>query len=192
MGPASFWSVHFISEAGRLAYADRGMYMADPDFYTPPAWLLDRDYLARALAADPRPIASLERAEPGMPPSARPRGKGARTACTRRSSFRRRRTSRSSMRYGNAVAMTTTIENAFGSRLMTAGGFLLNNELTDFSFVPVEDGKPVANRVEGGKRPRSSMAPTIVYDAARPRVHGHGLDVRPDDHQPGREDAGRR
>ncbi len=64
---------------------------------------------------------------------------------------------------GNAVAMTTTIENAFGSRLMTAGGFLLNNELTDFSFVPVADGKPVANRVEGGKRPRSSMAPTIVY-----------------------------
>ena len=60
--------------------------------------------------------------------------------------------------------MTTTIENSFGSRLMTEGGFLLNNELTDFSLVPVEDGKLVANRVEGGKRPRSSMAPTIVYD----------------------------
>ena len=65
---------------------------------------------------------------------------------------------------GNAVAMTTTIEAAFGSRLMTAGGFLLNNELTDFSFVPVENGAPVANRVEPGKRPRSAMAPTIVYD----------------------------
>jgi gamma-glutamyltranspeptidase/glutathione hydrolase len=62
--------------------------------------------------------------------------------------------------------MTTTIEDAFGSRLMTGSGFLLNNELTDFSFVPVENGKPVANRVEAGKRPRSSMAPTIVYDAA--------------------------
>ena len=60
--------------------------------------------------------------------------------------------------------MTSTIENQFGSRLMTAGGFLLNNELTDFSFVPEENGKPVANRVEGGKRPRSSMAPTIAYD----------------------------
>ena len=60
--------------------------------------------------------------------------------------------------------MTTTIEDAFGSRLMTRGGFLLNNELTDFSFAPTDDGKPVANRIEGGKRPRSSMAPTIVYD----------------------------
>jgi gamma-glutamyltranspeptidase/glutathione hydrolase len=67
-------------------------------------------------------------------------------------------------RHGNAVAMTTTIEDAFGSRLMTRGGFLLNNELTDFSFLPTEDGKPVANRIEGGKRPRSSMAPTIAYD----------------------------
>jgi gamma-glutamyltranspeptidase/glutathione hydrolase len=61
--------------------------------------------------------------------------------------------------------MTSTIEDAFGSRLMTRGGFLLNNELTDFSFLPSEDGKPVANRVEAGKRPRSSMAPTIAYDA---------------------------
>ena len=67
-------------------------------------------------------------------------------------------------RSGNAVAMTTTVENAFGSRLMTQGGFLLNNQLTDFAFVPEVDGKPVANRVEGGKRPRSAMAPTIVYD----------------------------
>jgi gamma-glutamyltranspeptidase/glutathione hydrolase len=66
--------------------------------------------------------------------------------------------------YGNALAMTTTIEDAFGSRLMTRSGFLLNNELTDFSFAPVDDGKPVANRIEAGKRPRSSMAPTIVYD----------------------------
>ena len=59
--------------------------------------------------------------------------------------------------------MTTTIEDAFGARLMTKGGFLLNNELTDFSFAPTEDGEPVANRVEGGKRPRSSMAPTLVF-----------------------------
>ena len=60
--------------------------------------------------------------------------------------------------------MTTTIEDAFGSRLMTRSGFLLNNELTDFSFAPTDNGKPVANRVEAGKRPRSAMAPTIVYD----------------------------
>jgi gamma-glutamyltranspeptidase/glutathione hydrolase len=62
--------------------------------------------------------------------------------------------------------MTTTIEDAFGSRLMTQSGFLLNNELTDFSFAPTDNGKPVANRVEAGKRPRSSMAPMIVYDRA--------------------------
>ena len=66
---------------------------------------------------------------------------------------------------GNAVAMTTTIEDGFGARVMTRGGFLLNNELTDFNFAPSEDGKPVANRVEPGKRPRSSMAPTLVFDA---------------------------
>jgi gamma-glutamyltranspeptidase/glutathione hydrolase len=64
---------------------------------------------------------------------------------------------------GNAVAMTTTIESAFGARI-PVGGFFLNNQLTDFSFAPEEDGRPVANRVEGGKRPRSSMAPTFVFD----------------------------
>jgi gamma-glutamyltranspeptidase/glutathione hydrolase len=66
---------------------------------------------------------------------------------------------------GNAVSLTTTIESGFGSHLMV-GGFLLNNELTDFSFQPEADGRPVANRVEGGKRPRSSMAPTMVFDRA--------------------------
>ncbi len=68
-------------------------------------------------------------------------------------------------REGNAVSMTTTIESGFGARIMTRGGFLLNNELTDFNFAPMADGRPVANRVEPGKRPRSSMAPTIVFDA---------------------------
>ena len=93
--------------------------------------------------------------------------------------------------YGNAVAMTTTIEDQFGSRLMTQGGFLLNNELTDFSFAPEEDGKPVANRVEGGKRPRSSMAPTIVYDRYGTRGDRRRLARRQRDHQLRREDAGR-
>jgi gamma-glutamyltranspeptidase/glutathione hydrolase len=68
-------------------------------------------------------------------------------------------------RDGDAVSMTTTIEDGFGARIMTKGGFLLNNELTDFGFAPTEDGRPVANRVEAGKRPRSSMAPTLVFDA---------------------------
>ena len=87
--------------------------------------------------------------------------------------------------------MTTTIEDGFGARLMTKGGFLLNNELTDFSFAPDEDGKPVANRVEAGKRPRSSMAPTIVFDAAGQALRRRRLARRQPDHQLRREDARR-
>ncbi len=162
MGPASLWSVHFISEAGRLAYADRDAYMADPDFDPPPRGLLDRAYLARRAQAI-APNASLGRASPGDPPTP---AAGRKVAYGQHAALEFPSTSHLSIvdRYGNAVAMTTTIEAAFGSRLMTAGGFLLNNELTDFSFAPVENGKPVANRVEPGKRPRSAMAPTIVYD----------------------------
>jgi gamma-glutamyltranspeptidase/glutathione hydrolase len=163
MGPASFWSVHYFSEAGRLAFADRDVYMADPAFFTPPSGLLDADYLrerSRLIRSD----ASLVVAAPGTPPD---RMRSADKAASGRSdALEFPSTSHLSIvdRYGNAVAMTTTIEDGFGSRLMTEGGFLLNNELTDFSFVPTDNGKPVANRVEGGKRPRSSMAPTIVYD----------------------------
>jgi gamma-glutamyltranspeptidase/glutathione hydrolase len=161
MGPATMWSVHFFSEAGRLAYADRDVYMADPDFYTPPSGLVDRDYLA-ARSQRIRTDSSLGRAAPGAPPD---RSAGRRAGWGAQRVPELPSTSHLSIvdGYGNAVAMTTTIEYAFGSRLMTAGGFLLNNELTDFSLVPTEDGKPVANRVEGGKRPRSAMAPTIVY-----------------------------
>jgi gamma-glutamyltranspeptidase/glutathione hydrolase len=72
--------------------------------------------------------------------------------------------------YGNALSMTTTIENGFGSRVMAPGGFLLNNELTDFSFATQNDGRPVANRVEPGKRPRSSMSPTIVMQDGAPTL----------------------
>lgn len=167
MGPASFWSVHFMSEAGRLAFADRSVYEADPAFYAAPTGLLDADYLkARSLLI--RTDSSLGRAKPGSPPErAMPARK---VAFGEDASLDLPSTTHISIvdRYGNALAMTSTIENQFGSRLMTAGGFLLNNELTDFSFVPEENGKPVANRVEGGKRPRSSMAPTIAYDR-----HGH-------------------
>ncbi len=164
MGPVSLWSVHFVSEAGRLAYADRDVWMADPDFYTPPTGLVDRGYLrerSRLIRTD----ASMGRAEPGAPPE---RGAARSVAYASGSAPELPSTSHLSIvdAQGNAVAMTTTIEDGFGSRLMTEGGFLLNNELTDFSFAPTDGGKPVANRVEGGKRPRSSMAPTIVYDRA--------------------------
>jgi gamma-glutamyltranspeptidase/glutathione hydrolase len=163
MGPASFWSVHYVSEAGRLAFADRDVYMADPAFFTPPEGLLDDAYL-RERSALIRSDASMGVAAPGTPPEKWPAAQ--RVALGRDNALDVPSTSHLSIvdKYGNAVAMTTTIESGFGSRLMTQGGFLLNNELTDFSFVPTDHGKPVANRVEGGKRPRSSMAPTIVYD----------------------------
>lgn len=166
MGPASFWSTHFIAEAGRLAYADRGAYMADPDFVAPPSGLLDPDYL-RERGSKIRSTATLGRATAGAPPS-----KGTPMRVGQHEGFELASTSHLSIvdARGNAVSFTTTIENGFGSRLMTEGGFLLNNELTDFSFRPAEGDKPVANRVEAGKRPRSSMAPTIVYDA-RGGVH---------------------
>jgi gamma-glutamyltranspeptidase/glutathione hydrolase len=163
MGPATFWSVHFISEAGRLAYADRGVYEADPDFYSPPAGLLDADYL-RDRAALIRSDTSMRHASPGRPPERNAAVKKVAWGNDAAPEFPS--TSHISIvdGHGDAVAMTTTIEDAFGSRLLTQGGFLLNNELTDFSFAPSDDGKPVANRVEAGKRPRTAMAPTIAYD----------------------------
>ena len=162
MGPASFWSVHFFSEAGRLAFADRNVYVADPGFFAVPTGLLDRDYL-RERSQLIRTDGSLGVARPGDPPVP---AQARKAAWGKDAALELPSTSHISIvdAAGNAVAMTTTIEDAFGSRLMTAGGFLLNNQLTDFSFVPYENGAPVANRVEPGKRPRSAMAPTIVYD----------------------------
>ena len=159
MGPASLWTVHFFSEAGRLAFADRG-YIADPAFVPLARDLLDPGYL-QARAATIRVDRSLGRAEPGAAPL---RGRG--RAYVDGGALERPSTSHVSIvdAAGNAVSLTTTIEDAFGSRLMTAGGFLLNNELTDFAFEAAVAGVPVANRVEGGKRPRSAMAPLVVYD----------------------------
>lgn len=159
MGPGAE-AAHWFSEAGRLAFADRNLYLADPAFVgIPQPGLIDRDYI-RSRAGLISPERSMGRARAGEPPNKR-------AQLLAPSEGIENGTSHISVvdAQGNAVSMTTTIEDGFGARLMTAGGFLLNNELTDFSFVPEEDGKPVANRVEPGKRPRSSMAPTLVFDA---------------------------
>ncbi|MFN3744546.1 MAG: gamma-glutamyltransferase [Hyphomicrobiaceae bacterium] len=154
-------AMHIIAEAQKLAYADRNRYLADPDFVHIPPGLLEARYLERrrALIA---PLRAGERVEAGTP------WNGGAHLLGDDATVEASGTSHISIidGAGNAVAMTTTIEAAFGSRLWAAG-FLLNNELTDFSFLPSDaQGRPIANRVAGGKRPRSSMAPTIVLDAA--------------------------
>jgi gamma-glutamyltranspeptidase/glutathione hydrolase len=151
---------HLLSEAGRLAYADRAQYVADTDFVPLPGgnWqsLIDKDYLAgrAALIGDK----SMGKAEPGTP-------RGVTVAMGPDRSPEIPSTSHISVvdKYGYAIAMTTTIEAQFGSHQMVRG-FLLNNQLTDFSFTAEENGKPVANRVQGGKRPRSAMSPTLVFE----------------------------
>jgi gamma-glutamyltranspeptidase/glutathione hydrolase len=159
-GVPSADAVHLISEVGRLAYADRGLYVADTDFVPLPggSWasLIDKAYLqdrAKGIASN-----ASGKAQPGMP-------RGATVAMAHDRSPELPSTSHISIvdAFGNALSMTTTIEDVFGSRQMVRG-FLLNNQLTDFSFVAEESGKPVANRVQPGKRPRSSMAPTLVFD----------------------------
>ncbi len=156
-------AAHLLAEASRLAFADRGLYMADSDFVKMPTeGLIDPGYLAdRARLIDP--AAAMEGASPGEPPWD--------DAQLYAPDVERPRHGTSHFvvkdAYGDMISITTTIETGFGSRLMT-GGFLLNNELTDFSFEPESDGQPVANRVEGGKRPRSSMAPTIVLRDGAP------------------------
>ena len=162
MGPNSVDSVHLISEAYRLAYADRGQYMADSDFVSVPlAGLLDKDYLASR-----RALISMTKSM-GTPTVGKPPG-----CCNAQEEYGEGLhyeppgTSHMSIvdKFGNALSMTTTIESGFGSYQMVRG-FLLNNQLTDFSFTPVAaNGAPVANRVEPGKRPRSSMAPAMVFD----------------------------
>jgi len=156
-------SWRLIGDASRLAFADRGRYMADSDFVpVPTQGLVAPEYLAsRAalLAGDD----ALPEVAPGTPEydHALLWGEDA--------SIEFPSTSHISIvdADGNALSMTTTIENGFGSRLMT-NGFLLNNELTDFSFRTHSDGWPIANRVEPGKRPRSSMSPTIVLRDGAP------------------------
>jgi gamma-glutamyltranspeptidase/glutathione hydrolase len=153
-------AAHWLAEAGRLAFADRALFLGDPAFVDVPVrGLLDPAYL-RDRAALIGPDRSIGKAKAGDPPFQKTEVLFAPSEGVELG------TSHVSVvdRSGHAVSMTTTIEDGFGARLMTRSGFLLNNELTDFSFSPSEAGAPVANRVEAGKRPRSSMAPTIVLD----------------------------
>jgi gamma-glutamyltranspeptidase/glutathione hydrolase len=157
--PLDVNTVHLFTQAGRLAFADRGLYVGDTDFVTVPIeGMLDKGYLASraALIMDD----DMGTASPGVPP-------GDFDPSAPDPSAKNSGTSHVSIvdRYGNALSMTTTIESSFGNGVMVHG-FLLNNELTDFSFAATDSsGLPIANRVQGNKRPRSSMSPTIVFDA---------------------------
>ncbi|MFU8811730.1 MAG: gamma-glutamyltransferase [Balneolaceae bacterium] len=166
--PTASW-LHQYLEASKLAFADRALYIGDPNFVEAPAgeWqsLTDPDYLAqRAAQIGDR---SMGRAQPGAP------GEVQSNAAVMPEQPEKG-TSHISIidRNGQAVSMTTTIESGFGSRIMSdggtglPGGFLLNNEMTDFSLIPMgDDGAFIANRVEPNKRPRSSMSPTLIFDA---------------------------
>jgi gamma-glutamyltranspeptidase/glutathione hydrolase len=165
--PSSDW-LHFYTEAARLAFADRAQFVGDPDFVKAPGgdWktMLHPTYLKQRSSLIGEQ--SMKVAQPGHPAETK-------TAYAPMPAQEEYGTSHISVidKDGNAVAMTTTIEAVFGSRLMVnsgqgrQGGFLLNNELTDFSFAPTDaKGLPVANRVEAGKRPRSSMSPTLVFE----------------------------
>ncbi len=165
--PGSEW-LHFYTEAARLAFADRAQFVGDPDFVKAPGGNWKTMLLPTYLQQRSRLIGeqSMKMAQAGNPAEFQ-------TAYAPMPHQDEYGTSHISVidRYGNAVAMTTTIEAVFGSRLMVntgqgrQGGFLLNNELTDFSFAPTDaKGVPIANRVEGGKRPRSSMSPTLVFE----------------------------
>lgn len=155
--PLSPQAVHWFAEAGRLAFADRKRYLGDADFVAVPQRALLSSAYIDGRARLMRPDKSLGVAAPGQLPQrdAQADDSAPEIPATAHFSIVDAR--------GNAVAMTTSVEDAFGSRTLV-DGFLLNNQLTDFSFSPSDDGRPAANRVEPGKRPLSSMAPTMVFD----------------------------
>jgi len=162
MGVNSPEAWQIIGDASRLAFADRGRYIADTDYVPMPQGLLDTNYLVdRAKLITPGK--ALETVSAGEPEWRHP--------ITQEDdiSIELPSTSHISIvdKDGNAVSVTTTIENGFGSHVMS-NGFLLNNELTDFSFKSHKNGYPIANRLEPGKRPRSSMSPTIVMKDDKP------------------------
>lgn len=159
--PRTLTALHLISEAERLAYADRAQWLGDPDFVPVPlAGLMDRAYLdsrsrlidpMRAMGTAPAGVPLLQKTELPVYAPMRPQieqGTSHLAVVDDR---------------GEAVSMTTSVEAAFGAQI-AAGGFLLNNQLTDFSYEPIIDGKPVANAPAPGKRPLSAMSPTIVFD----------------------------
>ena len=160
LDPRGADAAHLLAEAGRLAFADRNLFLADADFVPVPVrGLTDQAYLTtRAQLIDRDRALQNPRAgnpswrETSFAPQTQDYGAGTSHIAIVDGA-------------GNALSMTTTIEAIFGARLMVRG-FLLNNQLTDFSFAPESNGRPIANRVEAGKRPRSSMAPSIVLDAA--------------------------
>ncbi|MGC9491820.1 gamma-glutamyltransferase [Vibrio genomosp. F10] len=162
MGPNDPKSWQIIGDASRLAFADRGRYIADTDFVPMPEGLLDPDYLkSRAmLITEGKALAEVSA---GSPPWQR------KIALADDQSIELPSTTHIVIAdaKGNIISMTSTVENGFGSRVMS-NGFILNNELTDFSFASHKNGAPIANRVEPGKRPRSSMAPTIVLEDGKP------------------------
>ncbi|OEF23067.1 gamma-glutamyltransferase [Aliivibrio logei] len=163
MGKDDVQSWKLLGDASRLAFADRGKYMADSDYVPMPTQgLLDNDYLKKR-AELLKGKEALTETSAGSPPWSHAHNYALDEAIELPS------TSHFSIvdKDRNVVSITTTIENGFGSRLMV-GGFLLNNELTDFSFRSQVDGVPIANRIEPGKRPRSSMAPTIVMENNKP------------------------
>ena len=156
------WQI--IGDATRLAFADRGLYVADSDYvFVPTEALIDKQYLATR-ADKIQPGEKTLDVKPGDPLQNQTLN------YSKNFSIERPSTTHISIvdQYGNALSMTSSIENAFGSRLMTQGGFLLNNQLTDFSFKDEVDGKLIANRVQPGKRPRSSMSPTIILKDGNP------------------------
>ncbi|HMO76702.1 MAG TPA: gamma-glutamyltransferase [Sphingopyxis sp.] len=156
MGKDNPMSWHLLAEAMQLAYADRDLYLGDADFVAVPvSGLLYKGYLAERR----RLISPFGRAgdyPSGMPPAAPPRSPSGPVAESGTTHFV------AVDREGNVASMTSTVESIFGSHLI-ANGYFLNNELTDFDHSPVKAGAPAANRVEPGKRPLSSMSPTIVY-----------------------------
>jgi len=165
--PSADW-LHVYTEAARLAFADRALYVADPAFVAAPAgrWdsLLQPDYLReRAALIGPRAMAQAPAGQPGPGPQALAPQPAQPESGTSQISIVDAR--------GQAFTMTTSIQTAWGARILAdggtglPGGYLLNNQLTDFAFAPRDaEGRPVANRVQPGKRPRSSMSPTLVFE----------------------------
>ncbi len=155
--PISVESAHLFAQAGKLSYADRGKYMADADFVEVPVQgLIDAHYLKQRSALITEK--DMGEANAGMPPN------GDRKMLQSKSPEQPGTTHFSIVdKQGNGLSMTSSIEMGFGSTVM-AGGFLLNNQLTDFSFSGEENGEKIANRVQPGKRPRSSMSPFMVFD----------------------------